>query len=80
MLVALVLFSVFVDETVYGIMANVTPIAAWVILIFGTYVDMKILTDGVSSIGVGAHWWIAAPSIVTAIAAILPTVKEVVGY
>lgn len=76
----LVYLGVFVDESTQGVMSSITPIALWVILIFGTYIDFKVLTGGVSAIGVGAHWWIAAPAIVVSSLAILPTVKEIAGF
>ena len=61
-------------------MAGITTLAVLVIFVFGTYTDMIILSDGVSAIGVGAHWWVAAPAIVTSVIAILSSVKEIAGY
>lgn len=54
----------------------------FLIIIFtaGAYIDIQVLNFGVYSVGTCAHWWMAAPSLITMIWAAGTTVKESLGY
>ena len=77
--VALVFIGFICSEIDTGL-SWITSGLLFVIFIVGAYVDILVLDTGVSSIGVGVHWWMAAPCLITMVVAMGITLKELAGY
>jgi|GEM_PF-870954 tetratricopeptide repeat protein len=67
--VALVLI-VYIQLEIDNIVSKVTIFSFFIFFIVGAFTDLTILSNGVSAVGEGAHWWTVAPAIIDVIVAI----------
>ena len=78
--VVAVLAAVFITGATGTGVSVFTAFSLFVIFIVGAHIDLQVMGAGVSTVGVGARWWIAAPSIIAIILATEISFKEVSGF